>query len=203
MDAARYWMGVALVVSLPPALLWWFLVHPFVSHWRRLGPRTTLIVMGGLFVAGVGVLVPFRDALLVRDLGTGPVPLASAVVLVGISIWIAVQRKKHLTTRILAGVPELEPEGSGGTLLTEGIYGRIRHPRYVEIAIGTLGYGLFSGWLGAVVVAVVTIPALHAIVLLEERELMDRFGEAYERYRREVPRYVPRASSGSAGGSRS
>jgi protein-S-isoprenylcysteine O-methyltransferase Ste14 len=35
-------------------------------------------------------------------------------------------------------------------------------------------------------------PLLHLIVLLEERELPDRFGEAYVDYSRRVPRYWPR-----------
>ncbi len=195
MDTVRYWMGVVVVTWLPPALLWWFLIHPFVGFWRRIGSRATLVVMGVIYVAGVASLIPQRDVLLIRDLGTSPALLAASAALVGLSFWIAFRRKKHLTARILAGLPELDPEAGGGTLLTKGIYARIRHPRYVEIAVGTLGYALFSGWLGAILVAVATLPLLHAIVLLEERELVARFGEEYERYRAAVPRYVPGRSA--------
>jgi protein-S-isoprenylcysteine O-methyltransferase Ste14 len=69
----------------------------------------------------------------------------------------------------------------------------------VEIGVGTLGYALFSNWLGALVVGLATLPLLHAIVLLEERELSERFGEEYERYRARVPRYLPRRGRSSAG----
>jgi protein-S-isoprenylcysteine O-methyltransferase Ste14 len=197
MDTARYWMGVLVVTWLPPALLWWFLIHPFVGFWRRLGTKTTLVAMGVLYVAGVAVLIPLRDVLLVRDLGTNAGVLSASALLVALSFWIAARRKKHLTTRILAGIPELDADAEGFTLLTEGIYARVRHPRYVEIAVGTLGYALFSAWLGALVIAIATLPLLHAIVLFEERELAERFGEEYERYRRTVPRYVPRRARSS------
>jgi protein-S-isoprenylcysteine O-methyltransferase Ste14 len=64
----------------------------------------------------------------------------------------------------------------------------------VEIALGTMAYALFSNWLGALIVAGLSLPVIHLIVLLEERELVERFGDAYEEYRARVPRYVPRYS---------
>jgi protein-S-isoprenylcysteine O-methyltransferase Ste14 len=183
-----------VVTFLPPGLVWWFLVHPFVRFWRRLGPRVTLTIMGALGVGGVAALLPFRAAILGRDLGTSPVLLGVGAVLLLASWWIALLRRRHLTARILAGVPELDGEGSSGTLLTEGIYARMRHPRYVEVALGTLAWACFANFVGAWVVALGTIPVLHLIVLLEERELVDRFGAQYRTYSASVPRYLPRRS---------
>ena len=158
MDTARYVFGVLIVTALPPGLLWWFLVHPFVGFWRGIGARGTLWSMTIVAVAGL----------------------------------VALKRKEHLTMRILVGIPELEPSGHGGTLLTEGIYAVIRHPRYVEIVLGTLAYSLFANYLGAYLLTAATIPILHLIVLLEERELRERFGEEYLAYTAAVPRYIPR-----------
>ena len=194
MDKARYVVGVLVVTCLPPGLVWWFLIHPFVDFWRRRGPRVTLAAMGVIGVAGVVGLAMLRDVLLMRDLGTNLVLVVIAACLLIASIAIAIQRRRHLTTRILVGLPELASDGSSGELLTEGIYARVRHPRYVEIAIGTLAYALFSNWLGALIVAVLSLPIIHLIVLLEERELVERFGAAYEEYRARVPRYLPRYS---------
>ena len=177
---------------LPPGLLWWFLVHPFVRFWRRLGHRVTLAVMGVLGVAGVAALLPFRGFLLGRDLGMSPLLVAVGAGLMVTSWAIALLRRRHLTTSILAGVPELEEGGSGGKLLTEGIYARIRHPRYVEVALGTLAWACFANFVGVWVVALGTLPVLHLIVVLEERELSDRFGAEYEAWRASVPRYLPR-----------
>jgi protein-S-isoprenylcysteine O-methyltransferase Ste14 len=203
MDTARYVVGVLVVTWLPPGLAWWFLIHPFLPFWRRMGARTTLWAMGAIFVGGVAVLLPLRDSLLARDLGTHPGLVALSAVLVAASFWIAVHRRRRLTTRILVGLPELEDEGGARSLLTDGIYARIRHPRYVEIALGTAGYALFSNWLGALVVGVATLPLLHLIVILEERELSQRFGDAWTRYASRVPRYVPRPWSSDSADSRS
>ena len=114
-----------------------------------------------------------------------------AIVTAVISAWIAIIRRKQLTNRILAGVPELEKDG-GGVLLTEGIYGRVRHPRYVEVWVGTLAYAAFANYVGSWIVWLLTAPILHLVVLLEERELRDRFGAEYEAYEKRVPRYVPK-----------
>ena len=35
-------------------------------------------------------------------------------------------------------------------------------------------------------------PVMYAVILLEEYELVTRFGEQYRKYQRQVPRMVPR-----------
>jgi len=183
-------MAVLTVTFMPPALVWWLIVHPFAAFWRRVGSRLTLTLLTVGSVTCIVALMRIRDALVLSDFGTRWPLVAAAAVLVGLSWWIAVLRKKHLTFRILAGVPELE--GESGELLQEGIYGRIRHPRYVEIALGTLGAAVFANYAGAYVVALATLPLLHLIVVFEERELLHRFGAAYAEYAEGVPRYLPR-----------
>ncbi len=191
MDTARYIFAVLIVSWLPPAMVWWLIVHPFVDVWRRIGPRGTLSILGTLSIACIAALTLARDRLVGADLGTHRTLVFLAVGLGVVSTWIAVRRRRHLTTRILAGVPELERDGQG-TLLTEGVYARIRHPRYVEVWVGTLAYACFANFVGAWVVWLATGPLLHLIVVLEERELRDRFGAEYDAYADRVPRYVPR-----------
>ncbi|MDX1492640.1 MAG: isoprenylcysteine carboxylmethyltransferase family protein [Longimicrobiales bacterium] len=190
METARYLVGVLVVTFLPPGLAWWFVVHPFVGFWRRLGATVTLTLMAVLGVAGVVLLVRVRHLLLGPDLGSHPELWVAAGLLLVMTAWVAYQRKKYLTIRILSGVPELEDDA--GELLQEGIYGQIRHPRYVEVVLGTWAYALFANYLGSYVVAALTIPFIHAIVLVEEAELRRRFGERYVEYSRRVPRYLPR-----------
>ena len=77
------------------------------------------------------------------------------------------------------------------TLLTQGPYAVIRHPRYVEVLLATFAYAFFANYVGVYAVALATIPALHLVVILEERELADRFGSEWVEYAQRVPRYVP------------
>jgi protein-S-isoprenylcysteine O-methyltransferase Ste14 len=198
MDSARYAIAVLTVTFLPPALGWWLAVHPFVAFWRRLGATPALAILTAGAVAGIVGLMTQRHRLVMTDLGTHTALLLLAAVLLTGAARIALLRRKHLTLRIMAGVPELERGGRGGALLSEGIYGVIRHPRYVEIVLGVLAYAVFANHLGSYAVAAATAPAIHLIVLLEERELVARFGAEYEEYRRRVPRYLPRRRSTSA-----
>ncbi|MFD1507645.1 methyltransferase family protein [Georgenia yuyongxinii] len=76
-----------------------------------------------------------------------------------------------------------------GRLLTDGVYGRVRHPMYVGWALLYLGGALTSrnGW--ALAVLPVAVRIVHHEVLREERALVERFGTTYEKYQDRVPRY--------------
>jgi protein-S-isoprenylcysteine O-methyltransferase Ste14 len=191
MSTSRYIIAVLLAISIPPAIAWWFVIHPFVDFWRKVGKPITYTLMTVLFLGGVVGLFAIRDALVLTDLGTNWITVGAAAVLIIPALWLAVLRAKHLSFAILTGVPELDADGAGGVLLNEGIYSVIRHPRYVEVVLGTFAYAAFANYLGGYIIALLTIPAVHAIVVLEEEELAARFGEQYEAYRASVPRYVP------------
>lgn len=191
-DLFRYGMGCLLVIGLPPAMAYWFIVHPFVGFWRRMGPRKTFWILAVFFLGTAAALFPMRDAMLGRDLGRS---LATAIV--GIPLLVAAsvisrKRRRYLSFKTLAGVPEIAPDEHGIGLLTEGIYGKIRHPRYVEITLGILGWALICNYAGLYVVIGLAIVALGLIVLMEERELHARFGPAYAEYAARVPRFIPR-----------
>jgi len=192
MNTFRYVLAVLLLVGLPPGMTWWFVVHPFVGFWRRLGARVTMGVMVVFFAVSVAGLALIRDWLLGPDLGLRWPLVGLGVGLVLLAGVIGWKRKKYLTMRILAGVPEVEANvEKRGKLLAEGPYAVVRHPRYVEIVFATFGYAAIANYLGCWIVAILSIPVLHLIVILEERELLDRFGDAYRDYAARVPRYFP------------
>jgi protein-S-isoprenylcysteine O-methyltransferase Ste14 len=197
MDRFRYILGVFIMVGLPPGVAWWFVVHPFVGFWRKVGVRGTLVAMTVFWATSVVGLVTIRDRLLGRDLGTRWPLVVLGVVLVAAAIFMAVKRRRYLTTRILVGVPELETDAEKrGKLLQEGPYALIRHPRYVEITLATFAYAAIANYVGCWVLAVLAIPVIHLVVILEERELTQRFGDAYREYAARVPRYIPRRGGG-------
>lgn len=193
MNTARYVVAVVLLVSVPPSVLLWFVIHPFVGFWRRFGPGWTYAILSVPVIAMMAGLYLARDTLLGADLGTSIPLLALAAACFSAGAVIARKRRRHLTQKILTGIPELRREASNrGTLLTEGIYGKVRHPRYIEFFCWVASYACFANYLGLYVLLVLTFPTLYLIVLLEERELRDRFGKEYTEYCRRVPRFVPR-----------
>lgn len=191
MSTARYVVGVLLVASLPPGVLLWLAIHPWIRFWRQLGPVWTYVVLSPLVIAWMVGAVVWRDALLGPDLGSHRWLLAPTLVCAALGAVLALARRRHLTTGILIGLPELSPDRRPARLLTEGIYGRIRHPRYVEVLLFTMAYALYANYVGTYVMVLLTGPALYLTVVLEERELRDRFGAEFEAYARRVPRFLP------------
>jgi protein-S-isoprenylcysteine O-methyltransferase Ste14 len=191
----RLWAATWLALSLPPAIAYWLIVHPFIGFWRRMGKRATFWTIGIFYVGSIVALIPLRGWLRGRDLGWSLGLSLVALPLLVVSGIVARRRRKHLTFRILAGVPEVNPAGQGPGLLTEGIYARIRHPRYAEFILGIVGWALVLNYLGFYVMTAVSIALLFVIVHLEERELCERFGQAYVDYAARVPRFIPRSAS--------
>ena len=192
MASVRYCVALILVITVTPALAFWLIVHPFFRFWRRLGPAWTLTLVWGSVAAGMVALFRLRAPLLATDFGTNyALMLIGVLCIIVAAVW-RVQLSRQLTTRSAAGLPELAPERYPQKLLTEGVYARIRHPRYTQFLLVLLGYALFANYLALYVVFVLWLGAAYLIVFFEERELHDRFGEAYAEYARRVPRFVPR-----------
>lgn len=192
MDTARYIVAVLVWIGLPPAIVHWLIIHPFVGFWRKRGKAVTLAVVAGLFIVVGVALYLIRDLVLVREFGTHWSLWVAAAGAYVMSMGIEIQCRKHLKFKTLAGVPELEADQSGRKLLDQGIYGRVRHPRYVGVTFGVLAMVLFANYLALWILWPVTIVSLYVIVLLEERELIASLGRVYEEYRERVPMFVPK-----------
>ena len=61
-----------------------------------------------------------------------------------------------------------------------------------DLYIAQRGLDVGVNYLGVYILFVSAFPVLYVITVLEEHELIDRFGEEYRRYQREVPRLIPR-----------
>jgi protein-S-isoprenylcysteine O-methyltransferase Ste14 len=68
----------------------------------------------------------------------------------------------------------------------------MRHPAYSAIMLEVISIPLVGNawWVLAISVGAY-IPLLLARWWREEREMVGKFGEAYEQYRREVPAFLP------------
>ena len=77
-------------------------------------------------------------------------------------------------------------------VIRKGVFNAVRHPIYLSEILLYLGFLVLSISLAAVFVWVIAIVFLHFISRYEESLLLDRFGEAYEQYMREVPMWIPR-----------
>lgn len=192
MNSIRYFLALILVVTLPPLFFYWLLIHPFINFWRAKGAAITYgVVLTIIAVALVG-LFSIRHYLLTIDLGTNYLLIGLGVLCLALSGMMRFALHRHLTISTLLGLPEIAPDRYPRPLVTEGLYGRLRHPRYVQFLIALIGYALIANYLASYFVVALWIPAIYVIVLLEERELRDHFGKVYEDYCRRVPKFMPR-----------
>lgn len=77
-------------------------------------------------------------------------------------------------------------------VIRKGAYQYCRHPMYFSEIILYLGLIIISISLAAVLIWIVAIIFLYYLCRHEEKLLLQRFGDEYSRYMREVPMWLPR-----------
>jgi protein-S-isoprenylcysteine O-methyltransferase Ste14 len=87
-----------------------------------------------------------------------------------------------------SGLVAIQP---GHTLVTTGIYSMIRHPSYLGLMVGSLGWALaFRSTVGVLLTALMIIP-LVARMNAEEALLRSQFGAEYENFMARTSRLIP------------
>ncbi len=87
-----------------------------------------------------------------------------------------------------SGLVAIQP---GHSLVTTGLYARIRHPSYLGLLVSAFGWSLaFRSGLG-VLLSVLLVPPVIARMNSEETLLASEFGAEYEAYRKRTRRLLP------------
>ena len=116
------------------------------------------------------------------------IALASLAAALG-AIALAREAKKHLGRQWALAARVIE----GHVLVTDGPFGRVRHPLYLSMGILQLAavIGLASP-IGAALTAGLFGWGTALRVRAEDRLLAETFGREFEEYRRRVPAFFPR-----------
>ncbi|KAB1188491.1 MULTISPECIES: isoprenylcysteine carboxylmethyltransferase family protein [Haloferax] len=83
-----------------------------------------------------------------------------------------------------------ETMGLSGDLHTSGLYARSRNPQYVGMVVGIVGVALVVNSLLVTVLALLHVSWVLLLPFAEEPWLREEFGEEYQTYKRQVPRFV-------------
>jgi protein-S-isoprenylcysteine O-methyltransferase Ste14 len=87
-----------------------------------------------------------------------------------------------------SGLVAIQP---GHTLVTDGIYSKIRNPSYLGMLITSLGWGLaFRSGVGVALAVLLLIPLIGRMNA-EEKLLREHFGSEYEAYFARTKRLIP------------
>lgn len=147
------------------------------------------VAFGSLFVAGVLVYLPWALGVfrVRKDLGwdlLGGVPLVAGS-------YIALRCAFEFAWRG-RGTPA--PFDAPRRLVVEGMYRYVRNPMYWGAILVLVGqWALFGvGWATVEYIAIFAVAVHLFVIFYEEPTLRRKFGEEYEEYCRNVPRWAPR-----------
>ena len=201
METVAYYVAKVSLVTVPAAVAAWFLVHLFVPWWRRVGPIRTSLLISIVVVAIMWGTYFTSEPLLRLRFGVKTPLICISAVIFGIASYLLAQVHREMPASVFLGLPEISTGGTG-KLVTGGIYSRMRHPRYVGMWLAVTAMALFTNYLSLYVLAASYAPMMYLVILLEEQELVARFGASYQEYCREVPRFLPRMAARRSQGGR-
>lgn len=79
-----------------------------------------------------------------------------------------------------------------GRLVTEGIYGHVRHPQYLGFVLVTLGWLIHWPTIVTALLWPILTISYYRLATEEEKKLRSKFGVEYQKYAEKVPIFVPR-----------
>lgn len=178
------WIAAAVLFLQLPVPLFWFVVHPQIHYWRK--HQKAVYAVGLLAWPAVGVaLVALRHDLFLREYPAAWRMVVGFTLLI-FELWLFRRAQRDLGTARFIGRTELS---GGGEVVSQGIYARMRNPRYLGSFLAIVGACLLAGTARLWVVAAVWTILMRLAIGFEEREMRNRFGDAYLEYCRRVPRF--------------
>ena len=178
-------LSTAALILLLIAAITLSVVNPIRRIWPPLARQTwqyyfvwvpTLLTFLGLILVGIldwnslGLPAPFRW------------PLGILLVFIGnVLAWVGVAQLSLRTT-----------SGAEGALITDGLYRHMRNPQYLGDILILFGWSVWTGSLWAIPL---TLGAIFVFILTpfaEEPWLRQCHGSDYDKYRENVPRFLPR-----------
>ena len=76
-------------------------------------------------------------------------------------------------------------------LITHGIYRFARHPIYLGVIIGVMGVPVYAPSLYGFLVMLLLIPIILNRIRMEERLLIEEFGDTYKAYMKSTSKLIP------------
>ncbi len=170
--------------------LFWFAIHPFAQTWRRhhWSPyRALLPIWAFVIAAEIWITWPWRGL----RLYSSPYMWLAALPF----FFLAWRTYRRIFTefggRNLSGAAGIMNDAGSGSLIITGMHARMRHPIYVAHLCNFAGLTIGSGrTVNFALLAISLIVTYPLMIVLEERELVNRFGASYREYKETVPVFL-------------
>jgi len=154
-------------------------------------PKASLVLIGVWLTAAIYyvplVLWMIRPSIVGSSLVAASWPMYALGVLLSVcGLWLL--SWTYAVFRSWRWRAEIEP---GHMLMTSGPFVRVRHPIYLSLAVFYAGAFFLMPYTIFLLHAVVSFVAYDLRARVEERVLLDAFGDDYRRYRSRTYRYFP------------
>jgi protein-S-isoprenylcysteine O-methyltransferase Ste14 len=155
---------------------------------RRHSNRSLLLFMAVLLVIWVflSILVPaglWEWSVIPDEIATGLFGIIITVTGLSFAVWARMHLGKNWSGRVAIKVNH--------KLIRTGPYQFVRNPIYTGILIGYAGTAIVIGELWAFLLILIAMAGFLIKIRVEEKVLLEEFGEAYSQYRKEVRALIP------------
>ena len=142
-----------------------------------------------LFLVGISIVGG-----IVADISQRTAPFPLFLRFLGLAGMLLAHFPLKRTGKLLKLLGESKEWGCTSRLVTMDLYQCVRHPHHVGVGIFMVSLGLLIGhpWSFLIITLIQWLWILGFLFLVEERELVGKFGAEYEAYRKQVPMLIPR-----------
>jgi protein-S-isoprenylcysteine O-methyltransferase Ste14 len=146
-------------------------------------PATALLAIGFVFL--LNPQTRFLNApVMPHDTLIGIIGVALALAGVGFAIWARLALGANWSGLVVTSK-------EGHELVQSGPYAIVRHPIYTGILLAMIGTALTRGILAGYIGVAAGLVAIMIRINIEEQLMSERFGDAYQAYRRRARKLVP------------
>ncbi len=180
------WVLVCWYATIPS---FWLIIHPVPEYWRKHASPYRVILPAWVMMIVAAAAATWRW----YDVKLYDVPGAWILFFPFAAMAIVFYRgsRKHISGEQIIGKSEVQPDKHEQKLVTSGMHGHVRHPIYVGHMLMMLGWTVGSGLAACFALTAFAFVTGVVMVRLEEKELEQRFGDAYREYKKNVPMLIP------------
>lgn len=189
-DRMTYYLALVTLLAIPATLLSWICIHGLLAQWRRIGVKRAIICVSVITILTMAGMYLIHKPLLQMQFAFRWFLAVAAIILLGISAYLNIRVYQEAPRTMALGLGELSGD-SPGQLVTTGIYARVRHPRFSAMVLAVTSMALITGYLALYILIGIYVIGIYFIAVLEDRELVERFGTEYYEYAKRVPSFFP------------
>jgi protein-S-isoprenylcysteine O-methyltransferase Ste14 len=172
-----------------------FFAYWMISAWRdrapykrrssRLSILSYMAVPVAIWLIVIGQLAPWL--LVAKFLPDGIIAETAGIIITAAGVGFAIWARIHLGKN-WSGQPSIRVDHK---IIRTGPYSIVRHPIYTGILTGMVGTAIATGSVTAACLVLIVLAVFLLKIRIEEKFLLEEFGEEYARYKREVRGLIP------------